>query len=335
MLYAGMKMNFSNMTTMALLSAALVCTEGVGAEYLTFSGISDASAGAVIGTEQAGYKILIADDEEGELRLFSPEGGKPEKVLFIRDQMVGVKGKKEYDLEGAARIGDTIYWISSHGRSAKGKKQESRYVFFGTEVDDAQQTVKVKGRVFQGMQDALLAELDLKQYNLGAASLLPPKQANAFNIEGLCASPEGWLWIGFRNPIPKGNALLVPLKNPADVIQGKKPVFGKARTLPMGGLGIRDMCYSQGTYFIVAGPYDKGVCKFFSWDGKSDAPQELKTFENGFGAEVVIGFDGQPTDKLLVLCDDGGKEIGGIENKKLPLNERTFRGVWIERDPKK
>src|SRR5439155_18316253 len=37
------------------------------------------------------------------------------------------------------------------------------------------------------------------------------------NIESLCADGES-LVIGFRNPVPDGKALLVPLKNPAAVI---------------------------------------------------------------------------------------------------------------------
>ena len=69
-------------------------------EYIQFSGISDASAGVVIGTEKTGYKFLIADDEEPELHLFSPSGGAPEKIFPIQNQLALSGKQKEFDLEG-------------------------------------------------------------------------------------------------------------------------------------------------------------------------------------------------------------------------------------------
>lgn len=301
-------------------------------DYITFSGVSDTSAGVVIGTAETGYKILVGDDEDADLRIFSPTGGKPEKTLPIKDQLSGVKGKKEFDLEGAARIGNTVYWISSHGRSSKGKKQTSRHLFFATQVNDTNLTVQVIGKPYQELLDALVQEPSLQKYKLMEASLLAPKLPNAFNIEALSASPEGWLWIGFRNPIPDGKALLVPLKNPEQVVKGRsKPEFGEAVTFDFGGLGFRDMCYTQDRYYIVAGPYDKGICKLYSWDGKRDhAPQAVTQFASDFGAEIVIGF-AKPSDKVLVICDDGSKKINGTDNKKLPLEQRTFRGQWVNK----
>lgn len=38
----------------------------------------------------------------------------------------------ESDLEGAARLGDRVYWITSHGRSRTGKERSSRQRFFAT-----------------------------------------------------------------------------------------------------------------------------------------------------------------------------------------------------------
>ncbi len=300
-------------------------------EYIQFSGISDASAGIVIGTEKTGYKFLIADDEEPELRLFSPGGGAPEKVFSIQNQLALSGKQKEFDLEGAARIGDTAYWITSHGRSSKGKVQLSRYIFFATEIDDANLSIKVKGKPFHGMLDALLASPELAAYDLKSAALLPPKEKGGLNIEGLCASPEGWLWIGFRNPVPKGKALLVPLKNPEKVILGGKPDLGTPITLDLGGLGVRDLCYTGTQYYIIGGPQSSGTCKLFRWDGKKESqPQEvIKSFKGDFGAEIILNLNSKDKEQLYVLCDDGGKKINGVENKKQPLKKRTFRGLKI------
>ena len=40
----------------------------------------------------------------------------------------------ESDIEACTRVGDIIYWITSHGRSKKGKWRNSRYRLFATEI---------------------------------------------------------------------------------------------------------------------------------------------------------------------------------------------------------
>jgi hypothetical protein len=285
------KRNNFNLSAIFLLSTvlafSLLLSETKGVEFVQFSGISDGSAGVVLGSEKAGYKLLIADDEDANLRIYSLCGGDPEKIISVKGEMSGIKGKKEFDLEGAARVGNTVYWIRPMDVTQKAKQQLSRHVFFATRVDDDTLSVSVTGKPFQGLLQAITSEPAFKEFQLEKSVLLEPKKLNGFNIEGLAATPDGTLLIGFRNPIPKGKALLVPLKNPGDVINGAKPVFDKPITLDLGGLGIRDICYSEDGYLIVAGPYDKGICKLYFWDGKPEsAPVEvLKSFPSGFSAE--------------------------------------------------
>jgi hypothetical protein len=60
------------------------------------------------------------------------------------------------------------------------------------------------------------------------------------NISPLAATPDEKLLIGFRNPIPGGRALLLPLQNPIEVVREWKPVqFGTPIELDLKGLGIR------------------------------------------------------------------------------------------------
>jgi len=331
------KKNRLNLSAAFILSVVLAFSlsllETKGVDFVQFSGISDGCAGVVLGSEKTGYKLLIADDEDANLRIYPLCGGKPEKIISVKEEMSGIKGKKEFDLEGAARVGNTVYWISSHGRNSKGKQQLSRHVFFATRVDDETLSVNVIGKPFQGLLLAITSEPAFKEFQLEKSALLEPKKPNGFNIEGLAATPDGTLLIGFRNPIPKGNALLIPLKNPGEVINGARPVFDKPITLDLGGLGIRDICYSENGYLIVAGPYDKGICKIFFWDGKSEsAPVEvLKSFPSGFSAEIIFYFPEKPTKKWFAVSDDGSKLVGTVENKKLPLSQRTFRGVWEDK----
>ena len=60
-----------------------------------------------------------------------------------------------------------------------------------------------------------------------------------FNIEGLASTPEGALLIGLRNPLRHGRALLVPLLNPDEVIEGGRARFGAPVELDLQQRGIR------------------------------------------------------------------------------------------------
>src|SRR5262249_36003120 len=138
----------------------------------------------------------------------------------------------------------------------------------------------------------------LKPFNLLAASRLPPKARGALNIEGLSATPDGKLLIGFRNPIPGGRALLVPLENPEEVLAGRVARFGQPIQLELNGLGIRDLGYWQGKYLIIAGSYTSGgKTRLYTWLGGDFAPKHLKDIDlKGLNPEAVIlypdkGFD--------------------------------------------
>ena len=62
------KLGQSNLTAAFLLSTLLtlcMCVLEIrGTDIVQFSGISDGSAGVVLGSEKVGYKLLIADDED-------------------------------------------------------------------------------------------------------------------------------------------------------------------------------------------------------------------------------------------------------------------------------
>ncbi len=81
----------------------------------------------------------------------------------------------------------------------------------------------------------------LRSFHLESAAQLTPKSRGALNIEGLCATPDQPLVIGFRNPIPQGKALLVPLLNPDEVIGGRPAQLGEPKQLDRNGLGIEPM----------------------------------------------------------------------------------------------
>jgi hypothetical protein len=59
------------------------------------------------------------------------------------------------------------------------------------------------------------------------AAALVLEANDGLNIEGLAATPEKKLLIGFRNPIRSQRALLASLENPREVMQGKAARYGR------------------------------------------------------------------------------------------------------------
>src|SRR6185295_10833034 len=104
------------------------------------------------------------------------------------------------------------------------------------------------------------------------AAKLAPEAPGGLNIEGLAATPDGKLLIGFRNPLPKDGALIVVMENPNDVLENKPTKFGAPIFVKgLNGNGIRSIEQIGGSYLIVAGPpADKGSFALHRWSGKAD-----------------------------------------------------------------
>jgi hypothetical protein len=173
----------------------------------------------------------------------------------------------------------------------------------------------------------------LKDYELEKAEELAPKEEGGLNIEGLTATPNGELLIGFRNPIPRGKALILPLTNPLDLIQKDESevhaIFGNPIELDLGGLGIRSIEYWQDykIYLIIAGAYD-GSDEFaiYQWSGnRQDTPQkiELINLPVDFRPEAVLFYPNRK-NQFQILSDDGaiprveGKECKEIKDENHP-----------------
>src|SRR5262245_33287740 len=96
-----------------------------------FSGACDASAGVALTDDL----FAAADDESNHLRVYSLSGGSA--PLFDRsvNAFLDVDPREpEADIEGAARVGDVIYWITSHARNKQGKERTSRQRLFATRI---------------------------------------------------------------------------------------------------------------------------------------------------------------------------------------------------------
>jgi len=322
-----------------ILSAAVACGKAATAQLnlstpTVYSGICDASAAVALDNRL----FVAANDEDNRLRIYDRDsGGPPTWSVDLSAFLQADRQSPEADLEGAARVGNRIYWITSHGRNQNGKRRPGRERFFATEIRTNRESLELTpvGKPYRNLLRDLVNEPKLRTFDLDDASRLAPKEPNAFNIEGLCATPEGHLLIGFRNPIPRGKALLVPLQNPAELVEGRSPRFGGPLLLNLNGLGIREISRHEDRYLIVAGSFDgAGKSHLYEWDGRSSAAIHLGKINFGkFNPEAVIFYPDRGVDEIQVLSDDGNLLAGGKKCKDLKdPSQKTFRGLWL-REP--
>jgi hypothetical protein len=301
-------------------------------EELNHQGMCDASA--AIAVEKSDY-LIVANDEDNILRVYQSKiSGKPVKEIELNDYFKHNSPKKEVDIEGAALLEGVVYWITSHGRNKKGKLKSKRRQFFATKItgEGAGISVKQKGISYENLLQDLRDSLEDQELNKYFESVdldkhLAPQEKDGINIEGLCATPNKDLLIGFRNPIPDGKALLIPLKNPAELVRKKNSSahFGEPIRLDLGGLGIRSIEYWEKykTYIICAGAFDdsSNFC-LYQWSGNpAENPEIINfVFPQDFRPESVLFYPNQD-DQLHILSDDGG-----IKRTVLPRECSTADG---------
>lgn len=313
----------------ALALALALASAAHAAAPLVHTQTCDASAGVALSADLH----AIASDEDNVLRVYRrATGGAP--VARI-DLSRFLDATEECDLEGATTIGDRVYWISSHGRNKKGKPRPARHRLFATDrvVKDGKTTLVPVGTPYRGLVGALLAAPQLSPLKLSDAEPLAPEAPGGLNIEGLAATPDGHLLIGFRNPVRAGRALAIELENPdAVATRGAAPVFGAVAQLALGGRGIRSIEYvpARRAYLVAAGPAaDDGTFTLYRWSGRAaDAPVALGA---SLGTLRPEGLFLTPDGGAVLVSDDGGVSVHGTECKDLAdPGARSFRTIGIE-----
>lgn len=325
----------------------LIVTSMTIADVSTYQEMCDASAAVAVDDSH----FIVANDEDNVLRIYHINDSHPVRSRDL-SQFLGITyddKSPETDLEGAARIGDAIFFISSHGRDKKGRRRENRRQFFAVKVDD-HFNIKPVGQPCHSLLDEMVQVKSLQKIDLYDSYLpkkkkvdkLAPKK-NGVNIEALAAIPgTEKLIIGFRNPVPDGKALLIVLQNPLQVIQGERPKFGDAVFLSLGDRGVRDIAFHAGLkkYLIIGGSFDgKNRSQLFAWSGQSrDAAQELAVVDfkkqNNFNPEAIIVYDNRAVVQLL--SDDGAMSLsdgagGFCKCKELDdPNKKFFRSLWLK-----
>jgi len=304
---------------------------------VSYRGLCDASAAVALGPEH----FVVADDEHDILSIYRLGKRDPTASLDLTDYLGNRQEGKasEADLEGAARIGDRIYWISSHGRTSKGKSAASRHRFFATDIIGTATGPSLQEPTtppYSRVLGDLIADRRFAVLAKASELVISPEAPGGVNIEGLAATRDGQLLIGFRNPLPENKALLIPLKNPAEVIdKAASPIFGDSVLLDLGGRGIRSIEFIAPGFLIVAGPSGSGKHNrkgfaLYSWSGQAaDAPQQLKAIDFGtLRPEALFAIPGKQA--IYVLSDDGDEKVDGVPCKELPATRQSFRGLALD-----
>jgi hypothetical protein len=317
----------------AVLGSAAVAPPGV-TEYTK---MCNASAAVAVGD---GLFVVADDEDKGPtpLRLYRVgQGGEPLSETPIPDDILDLDPGKdpEVDIEGAAWVGDRVYWIGSHSASKKAEERPNRRRLFATRlrVKGERLTIERVGKSYKHLIRDLDADDRYASFHLKDAAKMEPKADGALSIEGLASTPDGELLIGFRNPITTdGKALVARLKNPHEVVAGQPAQFGKPIKLDLGCLGIRSMERQGNDYVIVAGRHDQGHdFKLYRWSGDPDkAPQVILGINLGNLNPEALFFDAIDT---YILSDDGKQPIDGQNCEDLPRPQRRFRGVRLSAPP--
>jgi hypothetical protein len=310
---------------------AALAALGADPQPVTFTHMADASAGEWLGEGL----FVAASDEDNVLRDYRlSEGGAPVAAWDASPLMALEKKSPEMDIEGSAKIGDVIYWITSHAPNREGKPRPNRRRFFATRVavTNGAPAFQLVGRPVTTLLTELSRDPRYAVFGLAAAALRPPKTPGSLNIEALSDTPEGGLLIGARSPVPSGKALLAPLANPAEAVAGQPPRFGEPQLLDLGGDGLRAMLRDGDGYLIVSGsPLSGGTPHLYRWRGDSSAPLQLPlTLPADATPEGLLAGELGGRRFLLALSDDGTRTVDGLQAKDHPdPRRRTFRGFFL------
>jgi hypothetical protein len=280
--------------------------------------------------------FVSASDEDYILRVYDRETpGQPRTTVDLTTFLKPADPGKEPDIEGAAAVGDRIYWVTSHGRNNDREEQESRQRFFATSVGVKGGDVRIVplGRSYKRLIGDLVGTPELDSFDLARAAALAPEEPGGLNLEGLAPTPAGHLLFGFRNPIPERRALVVAMRNPADVIDRvAPPLLSIAGRLDLGGRGIRAIEYvpESKTYLVIGGAYDDAHdFGIYKWSGalRDEAIEVDVEMGDCKPEELIVTAVRGRTHHVELLSDDGDRDVDRKKCKKAKPGKRSFRGL--------
>ncbi|WP_306752408.1 hypothetical protein [Paracoccus actinidiae] len=293
-----------------------MCAMPAFAESLAYNGMCEASAGVLLDDN----RFAAISDETNDMTpennmLHTYEIGTDKPKLFS----ISVEAS---DIEAATRVGNTIYWLTSHSLNKSNQDRPKRKNLFAGPVGNL--SVSEAGWPFTSLREMIAPAIE-QAVGIEAADLKA-----RLNIEGLAARPNGHLLIGLREPlapaaVPTERRALVINIGDASAIVGDqlREVQGSAvYRLPLGGRGIRSIERVGERFLIIAGKVhgaDDGhrvdfgqyeadlTTALFWWDGISeDAVQiDFQVDLSGLGTASPEGLVVLSDNDVLILGDNG------------------------------
>ncbi len=189
-------------------------------------------------------------------------------------------------------------------------------------MNDERVHIEAVGSPCTGLLVALVGDPRYVALGFDAAAGRAP-ESGGINIEGIASTPDGHVWVGFRSPLAGTSAVLAPLLNPREAVDGKTPVFGDPVRLNLGGRGVRDITRGGDHYYIVAGnPGPGGNSVLYRWDGTATEPEKIPAPGlKHMNPEGIAVFGKENKPRLLVVSDDGHHQKPGAPP--------TFRSIWV------
>ncbi|WP_375459241.1 DUF3616 domain-containing protein [uncultured Enterovirga sp.] len=295
------------------MAGIVLSSPGFGAEPFRYEGVCEASAAAILGERH----FAVASDDTELLTIY--ERGKAAPVSTLRLPAVT-------DLEAAARIGTTIFWVTSHSLNQDGEDRTKRKLLFATAVSE-NGSLAMTGTTFRSLRERLARLLGRPESVL----------ATSLNIEGLAATPDGHLLVGLRGPLTAdGKAQVVKVDNPFSLVGLPEPArtspslpIATVSRLDLGGRGIRSID-AVGTgerrYLIVAGSVEDGGVPplLYWWDGLHAATPGPKVSMQGLNPEALLAW----SERELQIIGDNGDAC----SEKAKRNPRWFPSIDITLD---
>lgn len=312
---------------MVLLIPWLCPGPAAGAESAStqvFEGLANASAAIPID----GQRFIAGCDEDNVLKLYEVGRRLPVSKYETSPWLDLQTRNGEADFEGAARIGDVAFWIGSHGRNSSGDRRpdRQRLVAFRVVSKDGRPSLEPVGQPVRSLIEDLLSEPRLAPLDLRAAVTRVPDQGG-LNIEGLAEGEDRALVLGLRGPLHQGKAVLIPLLNPFERVEGRPSRFGEPILLDLAGRGIRDLARVDTELYLLAGsPDGGGKTQLYRWTGGDTPPTRVEMPKlKGLNPEALVLLGSGRDRRLLVLSDDGNL----ARNRDPDLAQRTFRTVEV------
>ena len=301
------------------------CSGAGPAAFQVFEGLANASAAVPIDSST----FIAGCDEDNVLKMYTVGQRRPVS-RFETSPRLGLQTRNgEADFEGAARIGDVAFWIGSHGRNSSGdaRPDRQRLVAFRVVLKDGTAALELVGHPVRSLLEDLIAEPRLAPLDLRSAAARDPDHGG-LNIEGLAEGGNRSLVLGLRGPLHGGNAVLIPLLNPFERVEGRPARFGEPILLDLGGRGIRDLARVDTDLFMLAGnPDGGGRTQVYRWSGVGTVPERVETPKmKGLNPEALVLLGSGRDRRLLVLSDDGNL----AQNRAVDPAQRTFRAFEVQ-----